>query len=165
MLLFAWLACGKDGAHDSATGETLPFEPTSGSYVVTMASKFEGCALDDPKTGHIADDHWDFLIEGDKIRWWQGNQTSRIGTMDGLEFYFDLGTYITDLTAGGVDAVQAITYSTTGTFDSATSFRGSSDIAAACEGADCAKVGIGWGSGFEYPCVASASFVGTSIGE
>jgi len=153
-----FLAC----THDAGDSDVLPFEPQSGSYVVTMDKEFEGCALEDMKTGHVVDDQWDFLIDGDGIRWWGNDQTSRYGTMDGLDFFFDLGTYPTDYSGWGYDALEAITYSMRGTFDSPTSFTGSWEIAVRCEGADCAYVGTGWGKDFVYPCVASAAFVGTA---
>jgi hypothetical protein len=155
------LACAPDdGGRESA--DALPFEPLSGSYVVTMAPEFEGCALADPATGHVADDHWDFLVDGDGIRWWGNDQPSRWGAMDGLDFFFDLGTYVTDFGAYGYDAVEAVTYSLAGTFDSPTSFGGSYDVALACDGDACDFIGKGWGSGFTYPCVAEAPFVGTA---
>ena len=153
------IACAEDsGGHSDA----LPFEPQSGSYVVTMDMEFEGCALADMKTGHVVDDQWDFLIDGDGIRWWGNDQTSRYGTMDGLDFFFDLGTYHTDYSAWGYKALEAITYSMRGTFDSPTSCAGIWEIAVECAGADCADVGTGWGKEFEYPCVAAATFVGTA---
>jgi hypothetical protein len=158
-----WLACGKGETQDSEPTGGLPFEPSSGRYAVTIATEFEGdCALDDPTTGFLVSDRWDLLIEGDKIRWWQNSETSRIGTMDGLDFSFDLGTYLTSYTKAGFDALESLAYALVGTFDSATSFSGSYDVAASCEGADCAKIGAFWGSDFTYPCVASAPFEGTA---
>ena len=158
MILF--LACSGSDGGDSEAG--LPFEPQSGSYVVTMDEEFEGCALADRKTGHVVDDQWDFLIDGDGIRWWNNDQPSRYGTMDGLDFFFDLGTYDSDYAKYGYDALEAITYSMRGTFDAPTSFVGTWEIDVECEGADCAFVGTGWGEEFVYPCVASAAFVGTA---
>ena len=157
MILF--IGCAE---HAGVGSDALPFEPESGSYVVTMAQEYEGCALGDPKTGHVVDDHWDFLIEDDGIRWWNNDATSRWGEMDGLDFFFDLGTYLTEYAGSGYDALESITYSMSGTFDSPTSFAGAWEIAAECEGADCAYVGTGWGKDFVYPCVASAAFVGVA---
>ncbi len=157
------LACANDEpGRDSAVEDTLPFEPLSGSYVVTMAQEFEGCALGDPKTGHVVDDHWDLLIDGDRVRWWANDQPSRQGIMDGLDFLIDLGTYANDYSPYGYDAFESITYSIGATFDAPTSFAGSYDIGLTCEGADCAYVGTGWGKELVYPCVASAPFVGTA---
>jgi hypothetical protein len=171
IVLFGWLACsGKDGGPQSAdsadtaeTAETLPFAPSSGTYQVTMASTFSGdCALDDPKTGSTVADTWDLLIEGDQIRLWQNSAPSTLGVMDGLDFSFDLGHYAFDYSAHGIDAFETIQYSVRGTFDTATSFTGTYDIAATCEGSGCPEIAAFYGSAFTYPCVATAPFEGVA---